>query len=286
MNKTLIGKNDYLFLINDTNRELEVHCNNLQLVNEENLKRYLNIDNFLLIIFPNKSLVYKEYLPDNYDAKYRPAFDAYSKVLKDKIIDTYNVLKKEEDVYYKTDTHINMKGSYVVYRYFIQELNRIFNMNIQPKELTLSSNHTNLMELQIGIGDLLWAQNLGNQVVDNCVDTFYYSSDVEYIYCNHVIKINDTLRILSSNLIDQNHILNGSVIDWNILSNYILYQKNNTTNKIKVVIFYDSFLIALLRLYLDSFEEVYMIKDIYRKDIINYLKPDYVFEFRVERFLT
>jgi hypothetical protein len=286
MNKTLIGKNDYLFLINDTNRELEVHCNNLQLVNEENLKRYLNIDNFLLIIFPNKSLVYKEYLPDNYDAKYRPAFDAYSKVLKDKIIDTYNVLKNEEDVYYKTDTHINMKGSYVVYRYFIQELNRIFNMNIQPKELTLSSNHTNLMELQIGIGDLLWAQNLGNQVVDNCIDTFYYSSDVEYIYCNHVIKINDTLRILSSNLIDQNHILNGSVIDWNILSNYILYQKNNTTNKIKVVIFYDSFLIALLRLYLDSFEEVYMIKDIYRKDIINYLKPDYVFEFRVERFLT
>lgn len=286
MNKTLIGKNDYLFLTNDTNKELEVHCNNLHLVNDENLKRYLNISNFLLIIFPNKSLVYKQYLPDNYDAKYRPAFDAYSKVLKDKIIDTYDVLKNEEDVYYKTDTHINMKGSYVVYRYFIQELNRIFNMNIQPKELTLLSKHVNLMDLQIGIGDLLWEQNLGNQVVDNCIDTFYYSSDVEYIYCKHTIQINDTLRVLNSNLIDQNHILIGSVIDWNILSNYILYQKNNTTNKMKVVIFYDSFLIALLRLYLDLFEEVYMIKDIYRKDIIHYLKPDYVFEFRVERFLT
>lgn len=286
MNKTLIGKNNYLFLKNDTNKELDVHCNNLYLVNDENLKRYLDIDQFLLIIFPNKSFLYKEYLPDNYDAKYRPAFDAYSKVLKNKIIDTYDVLKNEEDVYYKTDTHINMKGSYVVYRYFIKELNRIFNMNIQPKELTLLNKCTNLLDLQIGIGDLLWEQNVGNQIIENCIDTFYYSNDVEYIYCKHIIQINDKLRILNSNLIDQNQILNGSVIDWNILSNYILYQKNNTSDKMKVVIFYDSFLTGLLRLYLDLFEEVYMIKGIYRKDIIQYLKPNYVFEFRVERFLT
>ena len=32
MNKTLIGKNDYLFLINDSSKELEIHCNNLNVV--------------------------------------------------------------------------------------------------------------------------------------------------------------------------------------------------------------------------------------------------------------
>ena len=32
MEKTLIGKEDYLFLINDSCKELEIHCNNLNLV--------------------------------------------------------------------------------------------------------------------------------------------------------------------------------------------------------------------------------------------------------------
>ena len=34
MNKTLIGKNNYLFLINDSGQELKIHCDNLNLVND------------------------------------------------------------------------------------------------------------------------------------------------------------------------------------------------------------------------------------------------------------
>jgi len=55
MNKTLIGINNYLFLINYTNRELEVHCNNLLLVNDITLSKYKNT-NYILFIYPNKSL--------------------------------------------------------------------------------------------------------------------------------------------------------------------------------------------------------------------------------------
>lgn len=70
------------------------------------------------------------------------------------------------------------------------------------------------------------------------------------------------------------------------MSKYILYQKNICDNKLKVIIFYDSFLISLLSLYLELFEEVYMIKDFYNNDIINIIKPNFVFEFRIERFLV
>lgn len=282
--KTLIGKNNYLFLINDSSKELEVHCNNLNLVEDKELKRY-NFKNYCLIVFPNKSFIYKDYLPENYSVKYRPALDTYIKVLLDKLIDTYNVLKNEKDIYYKTDTHINIKGSYIVYKYFIEELNKIYKLYIKPKKILILSKKCILSELQLGIGDLLWKQNLGEQIIKDHTDTFYYSNEIKYIYCTHKIQISDKIKILNKDLIEQNNKLEDSIIDWNILTNYILYQKNISDNKYKVLIFYDSFLCSTLSLYLELFEEVYMIKSIYNNNDINIINPDYVFEFRVERFL-
>ena len=286
MDKTLIGKNNYLFLINDSCRELDVHCDNLNLVKDKSLERY-NFNNFALIVFPSKSLIYKQYLPNIYYVKhrYRPALDTYISVLKNKVIDTYNVLKNKEDVYYKTDTHINLKGSFIVYNFFIQEVNKIHNLDIKPKEITILSKKCILGELQLGIGDLLWKSNLGDQIIEDSTDTFYYSNETENIYCNHKIQINDKIQILNRDLIQQNINLQGSIIDWTILSKYILYQKNICDNKLKVIIFYDSFLISSLSLYLELFEEVYMIKDVYNNDIINVINPNFVFEFRIERFL-
>lgn len=72
------------------------------------------------------------------------------------------------------------------------------------------------------------------------------------------------------------------------MSNYILYRNNENNGEqkqYKVLLFYDSFLANVLDLYLKLFKEVYMIKDIYDRKYIEYIKPDYVFEFRVERFL-
>ena len=56
INKTLIGKDDYLFLNNDSSKELEVHCNNVNLVQDKNLKRY-KFKNFCLIVFTECFLV-------------------------------------------------------------------------------------------------------------------------------------------------------------------------------------------------------------------------------------
>tara|TARA_B110000046_G_scaffold156802_1_gene167770 strand:+ start:9959 stop:10219 length:261 start_codon:yes stop_codon:yes gene_type:complete len=83
INKTLIGKEGYLFLINDACRELEVHCDNLNLVNNEDLPQ-LQFDNYRLMVIPNKPLYYKKYLPNEYVCQYRPALDIYK--IKHKII--------------------------------------------------------------------------------------------------------------------------------------------------------------------------------------------------------
>jgi hypothetical protein len=136
MNKTLIGKNGYLFLINDSCEELKVHCNNLNKVSDLKLSRY-QFNNFFIVVFPNKSLQLKQYLPDNYIVKYRPALEIYKKKFQEKMLDAYEILKNEDEVFYKTDTHMNLKGDYIVYCNFIKQINKLYKFNLVPKIITI-----------------------------------------------------------------------------------------------------------------------------------------------------
>ena len=181
MNKTLIGKNNYLFLINDSCRELEVHCNNLLLVQDIKLSHLKIFDNYMIIIFPNKSLYYKKFLPDEYIITYRPALDIYKNILKNKVLDCYEFLNTVEDAYYKTDTHINLKGNYIVYLEFIKKLNKDFNLNIPIKHIHINViNNIELYPLNCGIGDLTWVSNLGEQILTDKTDNYYYSDGIEF----------------------------------------------------------------------------------------------------------
>jgi hypothetical protein len=285
MLKTLIGKKNYLFLINDHCKELEVHCNNICLVKDK-LLPHLNFDKYMLIIFPNKSLLYKDYLPDEYIIKYRPGFDIYFKILNNKILDGYLVLKDIQDTYYKTDTHINLKGNYQIYLEFINKLNRDYNLNIKGKNIKLDVlSNVELKNLNVGIGDLTWPINLGDQILIDIKDNYYYSNDLLPFYMKYIISIDDDLKFFNYELLNITHELIGKTVTWVIISNYIIYKYNNYEQKIKVIIFYDSFLLSILPLYLELFNEVYVIKSTYNNNLIDKIKPDYVFEFRVERFL-
>ena len=79
----------------------------------------------------------------------------------------------------------------------------------------------------------------------------------------------------------------NNIVDWNILSNYIIETKNeNIDNNLKVLFFYDSFLISTLILYMKTFKNCIFIKSIYDVKMILHYNPNYVFEYRVERFLN
>jgi len=268
--KTLIGKEGYLFLINDNNRELEIHCNNI-LPKDTTFSNY-KFKNFCLFVFPDKSYLYKEYLPDGYDAKFRPAMNLYKQHFKERCIDLIDCLKGD-DVYYKTDTHINLKGSYFVYQTFIHTVNNLFSWKLIPKQINLLKKTCELNNVGVSIGDLTWPCNLGEQKIDT-IDTYYYDPSLQF-YCYPP----SCVRVLNYSLEDITKTV--KMIDWDIVSTSIFYVYNKGP---KVIIFYDSFLLQNLRLYFDLFE-VYFIKNVYDEKWIEIIKPDYVFEFRVERFL-
>lgn len=284
LNKTLIGKNNILFLTNDTGEELKIHCENLLKVSDLTLSRY-NFENFILFVYPDKSLIYKDYLPDEYECKYRPAFDVYKDKFKNHMHDLYEILKNETDVYYKTDTHINMKGNYIVYNYFIEIINSELKLNIIPKKIELDVKTCELRTLPHGIGDLTWETNLGNQIIYDKNDNYYFGKDLVCFYNIHIIENESNIRFLNYQLDDETKLLEGKNADWIIISKYIISVKNTDKLPLKIIIFYDSFLLNTLSLYFDLFNEIYFIKNVYSNDLIKLINPDYVFEFRLERFL-
>jgi hypothetical protein len=267
--KTLIGKSGYLFLINDDGKELEIHCDNLCRISDVTLSRY-TFSNYYIFVYPDKSYLYKQYLPDQYVVKYRPAFDIYKAKFNENCIDLTDCL---QDGYYKTDTHIHFKGSYSVYKKFIEtiQVNYAKEIHIDEKECELSSLHC-------GLGDLTWYENLGEQKID-ATDTYYFNAEYSF-YCQYTI-IDGPIRFLTYALEDITIDLLDKVVNWEIISSSIIYIQNNGP---KVIIFYDSFLLQSLKLYFDLFE-VYFIKSVYDPNLITTINPDFVFEFRIERFL-
>jgi len=280
MNKTLIGKNGYLFLINDSCNELETHCS--EKIPNIKLKEFSN--NYLLIVFPNKSLMHKEYLPEKYNMKYRHALNIYKSHLKEKLLDGYEYLKDEVDVYYKTDTHINLKGSIIIYEKFIEKINELYSLNLSVEKINVEVKECILKDLCRGVGDLTWETNLGNQLLNDINDKYYYSNDMLDFYIYYIIKNENSIRFLDYDLNDNTLSLENQNTSWDIISKYVIYKKNENC-KHKVLIFYDSFLLSTIPLYLNLFNEVYLAKTLYNNNLINLIKPEYVFEFRVERFL-
>jgi len=291
MNKTLIGKENWLFLQNDSCRELEIHNDDYCNVSLNFYKKYEKYkEKTILVVFPNKSLIYKQYLPDGYDLKYRKPFDIYAKYFDTHIIDGYNLLKDEENIFYKTDTHINNKGSLVIYYHFIDKINELFALNITKQVYELKKIECeSLVEMNLAIGDLTWSFNLGDQSLSCIRDTFYEIVDNPQLYIKYIFNDNKDIVLFNYDdniLIDETMLYINKILDWHILSKYILFKNNNKNTENKtVVFFYDSFLCSSMHLYINLFTNVYFVKSIFNPKIIDLINPDYVFEFRCERFL-
>lgn len=287
-NKTLIGKNGYLFLNNDSCDEIQRHIKDFSKISVESLSRYDIVrDRYFITVFPNKSFVCRSQLPDGYYVNYRPDFNVYKKKFGNYIFDGYEVIGDEIETFYKTDTHMNLKGTIRIYYDFLKRINSLFNLDLIEKRFNIDVKYVDRLT-DIGHGDLTWYQNLGDQILYDTSDFYYYSDEIKNLYPRGIVKLEDELffYILENDkLIDRTASVIGTQFDWNIISKYTFKKKNKVNPRYKVLIFYDSFLLSTLSLYLELFDEVYMQKNAFDQNLVNAIQPDYVFEFRVERFL-
>jgi hypothetical protein len=283
MHKTLIGLNNFLFLTNDVSYEIENHIKNESSLNIAYVNNYKNKKNHLLVIFPDKSVCCSKYLPDNIIIQRKTVEHLLNEL--NNVYDGYECLKDMDDIFYKTDTHMNLKGCYEIYKFFIKTFNKHFNQNIKNINANIKcDNVVNLFFLNLGIGDLTWDINLGSQTLIEKTDNYYYSDEIDLFYLRH--KINYKSIKFYDYDFNENNNLNGVLVDWNILSNHIIITTNNNDNNFCVLIFYDSFLISSMTLYMKTFYKCIFIKNVYDEKFVKKYDCDYVIEFRVERFLN
>lgn len=284
--KTLLGKNNYLFLQNDSSDELNIHLNNKDLISNTNINIYLKYtDKLLLIIIPGKPIIYKDYLPFENINIYRPGFEKYKLMLNNNVLDTLDCLENIES-FYKTDTHPNLLGIYQVYKKFINTINTQFNFKIDILNINIEYKECELSQLGLGIGDLTWPSNKGELILDSIQDRYYYSNDINTIYNKYIINDNKELQLLDYNLNNITSNFNNKILGWSEISNNIIYYNNlKCNNKFKAIIFCDSFITQFVELFIYTLSETYIIKNTFNEELIEKIKPDYIFEFRAERFL-
>ena len=284
--KTLVGKNNHLFLINDSSDELNIHLNNIDLVSINTINIYSKyINKLLLIVIPGKPVVFHQYLPIENHTIYRPGFKKYKQYINNSVLDTFPVINNINS-FYKTDTHPNLLGIYEIYKLFIGTINNNFNLNINIIPINIEYKNCILSELNMGIGDLTWPLNKGDIILENIIDTYYYTYSIDMMYNKYIFTNMSFLRIMNNDLCDITNNFKDKILDWDIVSNNILYYNNTLSNsKFKSVIFCDSFIIHFIGLFLHTLSETYIIKTVFKPDIINKINPDYIFEFRAERFL-
>ena len=124
MSKTLKGKDNCLFLINDSERSLKKHTANESALLLEDVMWRQDVDNLYMVVYPDKEVICENSLPDGNEIKYRTSLDIYKTVLEDRLLDPTDILDATD--YYKTDTHMNNKGNYKLYNRFIEFLRHKF----------------------------------------------------------------------------------------------------------------------------------------------------------------
>ena len=271
LKKTIKGKNDFIFLINDISSELRQHFdityNNKFNVNEfleeyyfkKNIFAKNNIDYYYFAI-PDKSLVCKEFLPFEVNYIKRNV----DKV--DEIVDFIDYLNNR--CYYKTDNHINNRGgeilSYKMLNYMdkeftIKEWNNLMNYNV--KDMKTQKNPELFSEMNWSFSDK-----------ERRILSEKYSDYFEY----HIKPLN--AKDLKGDFPE--FMLN------NERPTYFTENSDSFTNK-KILIFRDSAFSVFKWYFSFYFKEMCLFWDhgYLNEEIIKFYDPDIIIEARTERLI-
>lgn len=273
LKKSVKGKDNYLFLINDTNDELRQHFDkNFEspFSLEKSLKvqqiKKTYIENkgikFYSFAIPDKSVVCKDFLPFDVDYVYREIEHRHD------IID----LKCEElqpKHYSKSDTHTNYLGGELLSFKILNNIDNSFTEKDFEK-LIENSNEIKIDTYYDLCSPLNWSYSFAE------LTRLRYSGNFKR---NSKSYQPTNLEDLSSEIPDEFKVVHRS--------ESIFYRNNKSFSKLRVLIFHDSTMIYLRNYLSFYFREMFLYWDhgTFNTDLIDWFKPDLVLEIRIERFI-
>ena len=265
LKKSIRGLKDYIFLINDTNFELNQHYDENYISNfncskfiEDYLKKksYFNENNinYFYFVVPDKSIICKNLLPFNIQHVKR-------NVDKIKFIPKF-YKNLNYNHYWKNDSHINYEGGKLLTCEFLKYIDDEFS-TLQFETKINSSNEVESYENSDLLSPKNWSYTFKERYEVNI-------NKIKY----HIPKFFTRLNIPYKFAMDK---IRGSEY----------YFNPDSISKYKVIIFRDSSL-EYLKYYLGFyFNEMFLYWDHLdlNKELIEWFNPDMVLEIRTERFL-
>lgn len=270
LKKSIKGKNDFLFLFNDSNNELKQHFDfnyeNKFIKNEfldeyyfkKNLFEENNIEYHYFSI-PDKSVVCKDFLPFDITGIKRNVD------LCDEIVDFADYLNNT--CYYKVNSHINIKGSEIITFKILNYINNNFTINEWNNIVNLTCEDVEI----IRGSDLLMEKNWSFSYKEKKLLFNKYAENSEYTVRPKNIShesIPDEFKFCGKR--ESEHTRN----------------EDSFSDK-RVLFFRDSSFISFLDFFSFYFREIFAYWDhgSLNDELIKYFNPDIIIELRTERFI-
>jgi len=215
---------------------------------------------YIMAAWPNKSTIYPEHIPLTMKAQIKDTLSKTDQILNFlrsskssipfiAVRSKFMEEKKNAKLYQKLDTHWNQLGAFYAYRYFMEETNDV--LGIVPYNL----DDFSISYHDESKGDLL-------SMLGIC-ETLSFS------------ETNPTLQLTNNNLT-----ITKSEGKY---KNSLIFKNEKCDNKLKVLIFRDSFTDALIPFFKTHFYETHFVWFDYQNHIVDTLKPDVVITSFVER---
>jgi hypothetical protein len=266
--KILLGKDDWLFLDNDTNRVLDQLIGKLLFDRKQLFKWKLLLETryswlleqgikYYYLVAPNKECIYPEYVPENLTiSEQRPINQLIQHISSSNILPNDFILYPTKEIiaaksnrltYPKGDTHWNFYGAYIAYLLLARRIAKHFNLNIlDESQIAFTEKYT--------VGDLA-------DKISHCPESLdYFANHEKHSQCVFDNRIRNT----------------GHLTIW----------ENENKNLPKAILFHDSFSTRMLNFWAESFSRLVAVhQPNLDYEIILQERPDLVISQQVERFL-
>jgi len=228
--------------------------------------RKINLENkgikYIMAVWPNKSTIYPDHIPFTMQAQIKDTLSKTDQILNFlssskssipfiAVRSKFMEEKKKNQLYRKLDTHWNEIGAFYAYRYFMEETSNI--LGVVPYHL----DDFTITYHDESKGDLL-------NMLGIC-ETNSFSEN------------NPTLRLKDNTL--------STTKSGGNYKNSLIFKNEKCGNRLKVLIFRDSFTDALIPFFKTHFYETHFVWFDYQNHIVDTIKPDIVITSFVERNL-
>jgi hypothetical protein len=266
--KVLVGKNDWLYLDNDTNRTIDQVTGKLLLDSQKLFKWKLLLETrysflkaqgieYFFLVAPNKECVYPEYLPEDIQlSEQRPIQQLSEYISSSKLlpgdfllypIEELITAKSDRLTYPQGDTHWTFYGAYLAYQSMAHRIAKQIDLKI-------------LDESKIAFEETYFSGDLADKIPGSPQ------------YLDYTIDFEKSSQCIYDNLVKNT----GRLTIW----------ENSDQNLPKAVLFNDSFSIRMLNFWAESFSRLVSVQQSNLDyEIILREQPDIVISQQVERFL-